>query len=279
MRVLRIGLRLVVDRLLGQVVGPELLADELAHVGQRLIGDARRVGSHVGDEADGALTRQLDTLVELLRDHHRLLDGEARRLLQLAGDERRDRALLPLFRRHRRDGPGRLLQVVEDRVRLGLVADLDVRAVALEQLRVELRRHRPGEPRGEVPVLLGDERSDLALAIDDDLERDRLHPAGAQAAADLVPEDRADLVADQPVEHAPRLLRVDHLHVDLGRLFERREHTLLGDLVEHQPADLLAIPRAQFLGEMPADRFAFAVRVGRDEDCPRRPSPRPSAPS
>ena len=37
MRVLGIGLRLVVDRLLGHVVGPELPADVLADVGQRLI--------------------------------------------------------------------------------------------------------------------------------------------------------------------------------------------------------------------------------------------------
>ena len=127
--------------------------------------DARRVGSHVGDEADGAFARQLDALVELLRDHHRLLDREARRLLQLAGDERRNRALLALLGRDRRDDPVRLLQVGEDGVRFGLVADLDVRAVLLEELGVELRRHRPGQPRREVPVLLGDERADLALAI------------------------------------------------------------------------------------------------------------------
>ena len=266
MRVLGIGLRLVVNRLLGHVVGPELLPDVLAHVGQRLVGDAGRVGSHVGDETHGAFTRQLDALVELLRDHHRLLDREARRLLQLAGDERRNRALLAFLGRDRRDGPVRLLQVLEDGVRFGFVPDLDVRAVLLEELGVELRRHRPGQPRGQVPILLGDERADLAFAIDDDLEGDRLHPAGAQAATDLVPEDRTDLVADQPVEDPARLLRVDHLLVDLRRLVECREHTLLGDLVEHQAANLLAIPGAQFLGEMPANGLPFAVRVGCDED-------------
>ena len=88
----------------------------------------------------------------------------------------------------------------------------------LEQPGVELRRHRAGEPRRDVPVLLGDERVDLALAIADQLQRDRLHAAGAQAAADLVPQQRADLVADQPVEDAARLLRVDHLLVDVRRV-------------------------------------------------------------
>ena len=72
----------------------------------------------------------------------------------------------------------------------------------------------PGEPREDLPVLLGDEALDLTLAIDDELERDGLDAAGAQAPADLFPEQRADLVADQPVEHAAGLLRVDHLHVD-----------------------------------------------------------------
>ena len=109
----------------------------------------------------------------------------------------------------------------------------------------------------------------LTLAIADQLQRDRLHASGAQAAADLVPEERADLVADQAVEHATRLLRVDHLLVDLRRMFERAEHALLGDLVEHQAADLLPIAAAELLGEMPADRLAFAVRVGRDENLGR----------
>ena len=75
-----------------------------------------------------------------------------------------------------------------------------------------------------MPVLFGDEALDLALALADELERDRLHAAGGEAAADLVPQERADLVAHQPVEHAARLLRVDHLHVDLARMLERLQH-------------------------------------------------------
>ena len=49
-------------------------------------------------------------------------------------------------------------------------------------------------------------------------------------------------------------------------LLERREHALLGDLVEHQAADLLLVAAAELLGQVPADRLPFAVRVGRDED-------------
>src|SRR5207247_1114123 len=97
-------------------------------------------------------------------------------------------------------------------------------------LRVELRRLRPGKAREDVPVFLGHELFDLALAIGDELQRNRLHAAGAQAAADLVPEQRADLVADEAIEHAARALRVDHLLVDVLRVLERLEDRLLGDL-------------------------------------------------
>ena len=115
-------------------------------------------------------------------------------------------------------------------------------------------------------VLFGDEALDLALAVHGQLQRDRLHAPGAEAAADLVPEQRADLVADEPIEHAPRLLRVDHLLVDDRRMLERGEHPLLGDLVEHQPANLLLVAAAELLRQVPADGLAFAVGVGRDED-------------
>ena len=50
----------------------------------RLVRDARRVGAHVGDEADRALVAELDALVEPLRDAHRarrLIAELARRLL------------------------------------------------------------------------------------------------------------------------------------------------------------------------------------------------------
>ena len=266
MRVLRIRLRSIENRLLGHVLRAIPLPDELTDIRQRLIRHAGRVGSHVGNQTDGPFARKLDALVELLRDHHRLLDRKPRGLLELARDERRNGALLPLLCRDGADDPVRLLQVGEDRVGFRLVANLDVRAILFQKTRIELRRHFRGEMRRDVPVLLGDEALDLAFAIDDQLQRNRLDAAGAQAAAHLVPEQRADLVADQPIEHASRLLRVDHLLVDGRRVLHRREDTLLRDLVEHQAPDLLLVPGAELFGQMPADRLPFAVGVGRDVD-------------
>jgi hypothetical protein len=49
-------------------------------------------------------------------------------------------------------------------------------------------------------------------------------------------------------------------------MLEGRQHALLRDLVEHQPADLLPVAAAELLGQVPADRLAFAIRVGRDEN-------------
>ena len=277
-RVLRVRLGAVVGRFLGHVVRPELLADELAHVGQRLIGDAGRVGSHVGDEADRALTRQLDALVELLGDHHRLLHREARRLLQLARDERRNRALLALLGRDRRDRP--LAPASDRRGRRSDSASLPILMLAPSFFRSlasnsggtgPARRAVRFQYSSGTKAAISRSRSTTSFSATD-CTRPALKPA-----PDLVPEQRADLVADQPVEHAARLLRVDHLLVDLRRLLERREHTLLGDLVEHQAADLLAIARAELLGEMPADRFALAVGVGRDKDLGGLLRPRPSA--
>ena len=79
-------------------------------------------------------------------------------------------------------------QIGEHGVRFFLVPDLDVCAVALQQLRVELGRHRPRQMRRDLPVFLGDERVDLTFAVDDQFQRDRLHASGGQAAADLVPQ-------------------------------------------------------------------------------------------
>ena len=85
---------------------------------------------------------------------------------------------------------------------------------------------------------IGLERLDLALALADDAHRDRLHAAGRQPAAHLLPEQRADLVADQAVEDAARLLRLEQVLVELLRVLERLLDRALGDLVEQHAADV-----------------------------------------
>ena len=88
---------------------------------------------------------------------------------------------------------------------------------------------------------------------------------GRQAAPDLAPEQRAERVTDQPVDDAPRLLRVDEVLVDVARVGERLLDRALGDLAEgHAPR--LVRRDVGGLGDVPRDRLALSVEVGREED-------------
>ncbi len=77
---------------------------------------------------------------------------------------------------------------------------------------------------------------DLSLALHDEAHRDRLHAAGGQAAADLAGQQRAERVAHEPVDDAPRLLCVDEVHVDVPGVREGLPDGGLGDLRERHPA-------------------------------------------
>jgi hypothetical protein len=95
----------------------------------------------------------------------------------------------------------------------------------------------------------------------------------AESPAYLLPEHRRDLVAVEPVEDAPGLLRVDEPLVDLARLLEGALDRIAGDLVEDHPADRHL--RLQLLEQVPGDRLALAVLV-RGEPCSARSSSRRS---
>src|SRR5258708_4367402 len=82
------------------------------------------------------------------------------------------------------------------------------------------------QARIEGPVFFGAKSLALALPLDDYPERHRLHAARADSPLHLVPQKRAYLVADQPIEHAPRLLGVEQVSIEVRRsrdcLFDRR---------------------------------------------------------
>ena len=110
---------------------------------------------------------------------------------------------------------------------------------------------------------------DLALALDDEADGDRLDAPGRQAAADLLArQQRAQRVADQAVDDAARLLRVDEVHVDLARVRERLADRRFGDLVEGDPR-VFSRRDVGGLGDVPGDRLALAVEVGGEEDLVR----------
>src|SRR5690606_23035351 len=77
-----------------------------------LVGEARRVGPHVGDEAGALAALHLDALVELLGHAHGLLGAhaelDARGLLERGGRERRRRLLADGLGLDRANGVGAL---------------------------------------------------------------------------------------------------------------------------------------------------------------------------
>ena len=240
----------------GQHLGsrPVATGDQLPHGGQGVVRYARRVGPHVRDQTDGPATRDLAPLVEALRDLHRPAHGEpetARRgLLELRGDERGRRVLAPLRGVHFRDPPDGPLRLFANACGRGFGFETRIGPVELELLpleRNELRRERRACPGLEVgvdrPVLDRDERLDLALALADDPQGDRLDAAGGESAPDFLPEEVGHLVSHETVDDPTCLLRVDEPGIDLARVLHRREHGFLGDLVEPDPLEPLPLHR------------------------------------
>ena len=240
----------------------------MARVAHGVVGDARGIGAHVGDEADRAFLADLHALVQPLRQHHGALHAEAQLargfLLQRGGDEGRHRVALLLARAHGLDDVIGAFELRHDAVGGLFRADLRCLVVLLDEARGQQRRLPGREVHIDGPVFLLQERADFALALDHQPQRHRLHPAGGKPAPDLVPQQRRDLVAHQPVQHAPGLLRIHQVDIHLPRHFEGFLHGLLGNLVEHHPVKTRTVLLVRkFLLEVIADGLALAVRVGR----------------
>ena len=115
---------------------------------------------------------------------------------------------------------------------------------------------------GDEPVFRRDEGADFAFFFDDHADGDGLDTAGTEALGDLFPEQRADLITDDAVQDAAGLLGHDAVHVEFAGIGEGLLNGILGDGVEDDAEDLF-FGHAEYFGQMPCDRFAFAVKVGR----------------
>ena len=212
---------------------------------------------------------RLDALVQALGDRHRPLRAEAepaaRLLLEGRGRERRRRRALLRPDADLRDDRVRLRERLDvARGRLD-VADVERLAVDAHELRREPLAALGLEERLDRPVLARHEARDLALALDDEADRDGLDAAGRQPAADLARQERAQRVADEPVDDPPGLLGVDEVLVDVARVGERLADGGLGDLAERHPAGLVRGDVGR-LGHVPGDGLALAIEVGGEVD-------------
>ena len=117
------------------------------------------------------------------------------------------------------------------------------------------------------PVLDRDERLDLAFALADDPQRDRLDAPGGQTPPDLLPEEVRDLVADEPVDDAARLLRVDEAP-SISPAASIAARTAFFVISLNRTRRKIVFPAPGFSGflQVPGDRLALAVGVGRQID-------------
>ena len=235
-RVLRAVLGLKDARLARIVRLAEAAEDIVSRRIRRFRRQTQGVGSHIGDQTGQAVLTQLDAFIQLLRGGHRALWHHvqlARRLLlQGRGGKRRRRTLFLLALLDAADGKRLSGDRLDDRHRLllGLELDLSVR------IAVEIRGERPavcGLQMGiQRPVFLRNKRADLLLAVDHHAGRDRLDASGGQTAPHLLPKERRQLIADETVENAARLLGVDQIRVDIARVGDSLLHGFFCDFIE-----------------------------------------------
>src|SRR5207245_10241016 len=98
--------------------------------------------------------------------------------------------------------------------------DLDLLFAFPEESRVEGWRLGSGEVSINRPVFFLVESFDFTLALDDQPQRNGLDTAGGEPAANLIPKQRRNLVANQAVEHTPGLLGVHELLINIPGMFK-----------------------------------------------------------
>ena len=267
-RILRAGLGLIRARLAGVILRAVVLDDKRLCGGERLIGQALRIGTHVGNETDRAAVGNVHALIELLRDRHgaprRHAQAAGSLLLQGRGDERGRRAALFFAALDARDLERLSRNGGNDLVGRGLVRNVHLLFCRAVKARRECARAAVKQ-RVEQPVLLRLEGADLVFAVDHDARGHRLHTAGGQAGLDLAPEQRAELIAHDAVKNAARLLCVDQILIDLARVLNALGDDLLRDLVERHALGLI-VRQIQQLLQVPRNGLSLAVRVGREID-------------
>ena len=231
------------------------------------------VGSHVGDQPDRAFAGNVDSFVKLLGHDHRALGGETQLpagfLLHGAGGERSGRPLADVPLLDLSNGITRAFQLRLIGPCLIFSGNLDGPPLSLEGPQGGGEGCRLGTVIGclvefgvDGPRLHGNEGFDLPLAIGDHAQGYGLDPSSRKTPLDAAPQERADLVSNQPVEDAPGLLGIDQAHIYFPGMLEGFFHRLLGDFVEDNPLGrlLVLVPSGGGL-DMPGYGLALAVGV------------------
>jgi hypothetical protein len=136
----------------------------------------------------------------------------------------------------------------------------DFFALFLYQLGGKRRWRVSVQVGGDRPVLLGFKDLNRAFSFTDDAQRYGLHSAGAEAALDLAPQKRRDVVSDQPVEYPAGLLGFVFMGIEILRCCDRLPDGIFGEFMKENPIKLAPLFLEDFCG-VPGDGLAFAVGV------------------
>ena len=145
-------------------------------------------------------------------------------------------------------------------------------AVKMRQAGLEIASVRLSKLSFDGPVFLGVEGLDRGLPLADQPQGDRLHAPGRSRAGELAPQHRRNGETDEIIECPPCPVGVNQLGVQLPGLRHRGEDGGFRHLVENHAFHGFAIDQVavlQQLQNMPADGFAFAVGVGRQDEAVR----------
>ena len=268
--VLRARLGLEHPGLFGIIIGAVAAVDELLGSFQRFVGQTQGVGTHIGDQTDGAFALDVYAFVKLLRHRHGAPGGHVQLtgclLLQGRGDERRGGVaafILPLDGGHREGASVHRLHHGIDFL-LAVQLHLLFLAVELGRKATQIGRNAV-QSHIKRPVLLRLKVADLVFPVAHHTGGNRLNASGRQTTADLAPQQRRKLIAHNAIQQTAGLLGIYQVHVNGAGCGNRLADHALGDFVEGDAAGFFVGQLQQFL-QMPGNGFAFPVRVGCEKD-------------
>ena len=218
-------------------------ADQSGGCRHGLIGQAQRIGSHIGNQAEGALPGHIDAFIELLRHGHGMLGRHAQLpgclLLQRRGSKRRRGRTLFFRLFHIGDGEFLSRHLIHDCLGFPFAAQFPLLFLTPIAGCKGAGLSNPVELHIQRPVFLRLESADLVFPVHNQTGCHRLNASGGQPPANLFPEQWGKLVAHNPVQNAPRLLGIHQIIVDVPRMLNGLPDHLLGNLVKGDPMGLI----------------------------------------